>query len=140
MTGRVVSIKLKNTATVLVSRIAMHPLYKKTFTRTKKYLVHDLLEVKEGDIVEIEKIRPVSKNKHWRIVKVLGRSLAEIAEEQMKEKAQQAIAEVMPEEKEEVEDEKPGNAETQNGNTETQKVSASPKTPRLRGAKKGEKV
>ncbi len=99
MTGRVVSVKLKNTATVLVSRIATHPLYKKTFTRTKKYLVHDLLGVKEGDIVEIEKVRPVSKNKHWRIVKVLGRSMAEIAEEHMKEKAEQAIAEVMPEEK-----------------------------------------
>ncbi len=100
MTGRVVSIKLKNTATVLIERIAMHPLYKKTFTRSKKYLVDDLIGVKLGDIVEIEKVRPISKNKHWRILKVLGRSMAELAEEHMKEKAQQAIAEVMPEEKE----------------------------------------
>lgn len=100
MTGRVTSTKLKNTATVLVERTAKHPLYKKTFKRSKKYLVNDPLGVKEGDVVEIIKVRPISKNKHWQIVKVLGRSLAEIAEQQMKEKAEEVIAEVMPEEKE----------------------------------------
>ncbi len=99
MTGRVISAKLQKTATVLVERIAEHPLYKKTFTRSKKYLVDDLVGVKTGDIVEIIQCKPISKNKHWRVVKVLGRSLAEIAEEQMKEKAQEVIAEVMPEEK-----------------------------------------
>lgn len=99
MTGRVVSTKHKNTAVVLVERQARHPLYKKTFMRSKRYLVEDGVGVKEGDIVEIEKCKPISKNKHWKVVKVLGRSLAEIAEEQMKEKAEQVIAEVMPEEK-----------------------------------------
>lgn len=99
MIGRVISTKLKNTATILVGRIAVHPLYKKSFARSKKYLADDQVGVKDGDIVEIIKTRPISKNKHWKIVKVLGRSLAEIAEQQMKEKAEEVIAEVMPEEK-----------------------------------------
>lgn len=138
MIGRVVSTKNKNTATVLVERQAMHPLYKKTFVRSKKYLADDPLDVKEGDIVEIEKVRPISKRKHWRITRVLGRSLAEIAEEQMKEKAEEVIAEVMPEEKEEESkiDKKQGNTEAQK-KKEAQRPSVSPKLPRLRVAKGG---
>lgn len=99
MIGRIISVKLKNTVTVLIERTAMHPLYKKTFIQTKKYLVDDLLGCKEGDIVEIVKIRPVSKNKHWRVVKTVGKNLAEIVEAKQKETAEKAIAEVMPEEK-----------------------------------------
>ena len=37
-----------------------------------------------GDIVDIIKCRPISKNKHWKITKVLGRNFAEIAEEKLK--------------------------------------------------------
>lgn len=103
MIGRVVSTKTKNTATVLVERQAKHPLYKKTFIRSKKYLADDQLTVKMGDIVEIVKVRPISKNKHWKITKVLGRSLTEIAEQHLKEKGEEIIAEVMPEGKEESE-------------------------------------
>ena len=99
MIGRVVSTKLKNTATVLVERIAKHPLYKKTYIRSKRYLVDNLIEVKDGDIVEIIKCKPVSKNKHWRILKVVGKNLAEITEEKLKKAAEEIIAEVMPEEK-----------------------------------------
>lgn len=99
MKGRVVSTKLKNTVTVLISRIIKHPLYKKTFVRTKRYLVEDLIGVKDGDIVEIIKCRPISKNKHWRITKVVGKDLAEIIEAQQKLAAEKVIAEVMPEEK-----------------------------------------
>ncbi len=99
MVGRVVSTKLKNTATVLVERVAIHPLYKKTYIQTKKYLADTQEEVKDGDIVEIIPCKPVSKRKAFRVIKILGRSLAEIAEEVMKEKAEEAIAQVMPEEK-----------------------------------------
>ncbi len=97
MIGRVVSTKVKNTAVVLVERKAIHKLYKKSFIRTKKYLAHDSNNVKDGDIVEIEKIRPISKRKHWQVIKVLGRSFAEIAAEHLKEKVEEAIEEVMPE-------------------------------------------
>ncbi|MBU1031353.1 30S ribosomal protein S17 [Patescibacteria group bacterium] len=104
MIGRVVSAKLPKTATVLVERIAKHTLYKKTFIRTKKYLVDDPVGCKEGDMVEIVKVKPISKNKHWRVVKVVGKNLAEIVEAKQKEAAEKVIAEVMPEEKVEASD------------------------------------
>ena len=100
MIGRVVSTKLKNTVTVLVERIARHPLYKKTYVQSKKYSVHDLIGVKMGDIVDIQNCKPISRNKHWIVKKVLGRSLAEIAEEKLKKEAEVTISEVMPEKKE----------------------------------------
>lgn len=98
MIGRVISTKTNNTVTVLVERVAKHPLYKKTFIRSKKYLVDDLTGVKEGDMVEIIKVRPISKNKHWRVVKVVGKNLEEITEGILKDQAEKVIAEVMPEE------------------------------------------
>ncbi len=106
MVGRVVSIKMKNTVTVLVTRTAKHPLYKKTYVQSKKYLANNSVEVKPGDMVEIIKVRPISKNKHWQVVKVIGRSVEEIVSEQLQKKGAEEIAEVMPEEKE-VMEEKP---------------------------------
>ncbi|OGE37758.1 30S ribosomal protein S17 [Candidatus Daviesbacteria bacterium RIFCSPLOWO2_01_FULL_39_12] len=100
MIGRVISTKTAKTATVVVERRARHPLYRKTFIRSKRYLVDDTLGVKDGDIVEIEKCQPVSKRKHFKIVKVLGKNLVEIAEAQQKKAAEEIIAQVMPEEKE----------------------------------------
>lgn len=100
MIARVVSTKSKNTATVIVERTASHPLYGKTFVRTKKYLADDPIGANDGDIVEIIKCRPVSKNKHFKITKIMGKNLAEIVEAQQKKKAEEVIAEVMPEEKE----------------------------------------
>ena len=97
MIGRVVSTKTKETATVLVERVAKHPLYKKTFIRTKKYLVDTKIPVKEGDMVEFVKVRPIPKNKHWRILRVVGKDLEAITEEKLKAEAEQVIAEVMPE-------------------------------------------
>lgn len=102
MIGRVVSVKSKNTATVLVERTAMHPLYKKTYLQTKKYLVDDLLGVKLGDIVDFVSCRPISRRKTWKITKILGKNYTEIAKAQLKERAEEFIAEVMPEEKEKV--------------------------------------
>lgn len=127
MIGRVVSAKLKNTVTVLVERVAMHPLYKKTYIQSKRYLVDDSIGVRVGDIVDIQKCRPVSKNKHWKVTKVLGKSLTEIAQEQMKEKAEEVIAEVMPEDKGEGESEKGKEVKTE----ETKEV----KSPKKRNRK-----
>lgn len=101
MIGRVVSTKMKGTVTVLVDRVAKHPLYKKTFLRSKRYLADAPGDIKDGDIVEIAKVRPISKNKHWKVVKVVGKNLLEIVEAREKEAAKEAIAEIMPEEKEE---------------------------------------
>ncbi len=95
------STKLKNTVTVLVERVAINPLYKKTFIRSKKLLVDDSIGVKEGDVVEIINCKPVSGNKHWKVTKVLGKSLAEMTKEKLKVEAEAAISEVMPEKEEE---------------------------------------
>lgn len=103
MIGRVVSVKSKNTVTILVERIAKHPLYKKTYRQSKKYLADDSIGVKLGDIVDFINCKPISKRKSFKITKVLGKNFAEIAEEHLKEKAEQAISEVMPEEKAPVE-------------------------------------
>lgn len=100
MIGRVVSVKTKNTVVVLVEGIKTHPLYKKSFLRSKRYLVDDPVGVKLGDLVEVNKIKPISKLKHWKIEKVVGRNIEEIVEEELKEKAAEVVAEVMPEKEE----------------------------------------
>ena len=75
--GRVVSDKMTNTVTVLVERRVKHPLYGKVITRTAKY--HADVQggvAKEGDLVEIEECRPISKTKTWRVTKVLEQVVA----------------------------------------------------------------
>lgn len=67
--GIVVSTKMKKTATVLVTRQKIHPLYKKRMKLKKKYHAHDGLGVKVGDEVRIKPCRPISKTKRWRIIK-----------------------------------------------------------------------
>lgn len=69
LTGRVVSDKQDKTVTVLVERRVMHPLYKKFIRRSKKYAAHDDANLcKEGDVVQIEECRPISKRKTWLVV------------------------------------------------------------------------
>lgn len=99
MIGRVVSVKSQKTVTVLVENIVTHPLYKKIYVQSKKYLVDDAIGVKVGDIVDFINCRPISKGKSWKITKIVGKDVVELAKEHMKEKAEQAIAEIMPEEK-----------------------------------------
>lgn len=101
--GRVVSAKTLKTAVVIVARKKMHPLYHKSIVRSKKYLVHDEIGTKPGDVIEMVKTRPISKNKHWKIVKVIGKDIVAVVTKQLKEDAEQAIAEIMPEEKKEEE-------------------------------------
>lgn len=98
--GRVVSAKSAKTASVLVERSKQHSVYKKAFVQTRKYLVHSEQELSAGDLVEITKIRPVSKNKHWLVTKILGKDIEAIVSDELKAEAQAAIAEVLPEEKE----------------------------------------
>lgn len=100
--GRVVSTKAAQTATVLLESRKTHPLYKKSYARSKKYLVQDNLGVKMGDLVEIVKCKPISKNKHFTIIKVVGRDIEAIVTEKINEDVKRAIEEVIPVEKEEV--------------------------------------
>lgn len=75
LTGRVVSDKMSKTVTVLVERRVAHPLYGKIVTRSKKYHAHDDKdECKQGDLVQIEECRPLSKTKAWRVAKLVERA------------------------------------------------------------------
>ncbi len=68
--GTVVSTKMKDTITVAVERFVKHPKYKKYLRRTKKFLVHDAGNTaKEGQLVDIRETRPLSKRKHFELVK-----------------------------------------------------------------------
>ena len=72
ITGRVVSNKMDKTVTVLIERKVSHPLYQKYVRRSTRISAHDEKnECNEGDLVMIEQCRPLSKNKLWRLVKVL---------------------------------------------------------------------
>lgn len=69
MEGRVVSSKADKTVTVLVERRVMHPLYKKFFKRSKKYLAHDEANAcGMGDVVVIQECRPLSARKCWMVI------------------------------------------------------------------------
>lgn len=70
--GTVVSTKMKNTVTVEVSRLKKHPRYKKYIRITKRYKAHTGDSLEEGAHVTIESCRPISREKHWRVVEVSG--------------------------------------------------------------------
>ncbi len=75
LTGRVVSDKMQKTVTVLVERRVKHKLYGKFVTRTQKYHAHDEAgDFHQGDLVEIEECRPISKTKAWKVTKLLEKS------------------------------------------------------------------
>jgi small subunit ribosomal protein S17 len=68
--GTVTSDKMDKTVVVSVDRVKEHPLYKKKFTVSKKYKVHDENnDCKIGDIVEFTSTRPISKYKKYKVVR-----------------------------------------------------------------------
>ena len=69
MEGTVVSNKMEKTAVVKVERTFLHPLFKKTVRKSKKYRAHDAEnKFKTGDTVRIEECAPISKTKRWTVV------------------------------------------------------------------------
>lgn len=67
--GEVVSAKMDKTIVVSVVTYKTHERYKKSYRVTKKFYAHDESGIaKEGDLVEIEEIRPMSKLKRWKLV------------------------------------------------------------------------
>jgi len=74
-TGIVVSDKMDKTIVVEIEMRYKHPLYKKTVRKTDKYKVHDENnEAGIGDKVEITETRPLSKDKRWRLVKIIEKA------------------------------------------------------------------
>jgi small subunit ribosomal protein S17 len=73
--GNVVSDKMDKTIVVAIQDNVKHPLYKKVVKHTERFKAHDENnECKEGDRVLIMETRPLSKDKRWRLVKVLDRA------------------------------------------------------------------
>ena len=73
--GVVSSAKRDKTITVTVNSRETHPLYRKQYTKTRKYTAHDAKnEAGEGDKVEIAACRPFSKTKHYVLVAVVEKS------------------------------------------------------------------
>lgn len=68
--GVVVSDKNDKTIVVKVETVKIHPKYKKRYTVSRKYKVHDEKnECKTGDKVSFVECRPLSRDKRWRVVK-----------------------------------------------------------------------
>jgi len=75
LTGVVSSTKMDKTISVLIERRVEHPLYRKFVRKSTKLLAHDENnECNEGDTVAIEECRPLSKNKSWRLARVIERA------------------------------------------------------------------
>lgn len=72
--GVIVSNKMDKTVVVMTSKKVKHPVYKKFVTRRVKYKAHDPEnEFLIDDVVEIEETRPLSKQKRWRVSKLIER-------------------------------------------------------------------
>ena len=72
--GQVVSNKMDKTVVVAVETRVRHPLYGKFMRRTAKFKAHDEQNCGEGDTVEIMETRPLSKEKRWRVVRIVERA------------------------------------------------------------------
>jgi len=73
-TGVVVSSKMDKTAVVEVERTFRHPFYGKVVRATRKFKAHDEKnECAAGDLVEIMETRPLSRDKRWRVVRIVGK-------------------------------------------------------------------
>ena len=74
-TGVVVSDKMDKTIVVAIEDSVQHPLYKKTMKRTYKLKAHDENnECGIGDTVEVMETRPLSKDKRWRLVRIIEKA------------------------------------------------------------------
>ena len=73
--GTVTSDKRDKTITVSIVSRETHPLYRKQYTKTRKYTAHDEKnEAHEGDRVQIAMTRPMSKTKAYTLVKVIEKA------------------------------------------------------------------
>jgi small subunit ribosomal protein S17 len=73
--GKVVSDKMEKTVVVAVENRVRHPLYGRTIRRTTKFKAHDEdNDAHVGDTVEITDCRPLSKEKRWRVSRIVERA------------------------------------------------------------------
>ncbi len=71
--GEVTNAKEQKTIHVSVKTIKMDAKYRKQYSTSKKYAVHDEKGMaKVGDVVVFEECRPLSKTKRWRVVNIVS--------------------------------------------------------------------
>ena len=76
MTGMVFSNKMDKTVIVMVERLVKHKLYHKYIKRRSKFAAHDENNACHiGDKVVIAESRPLSRNKRWRVNKILEKAV-----------------------------------------------------------------
>lgn len=71
--GLVVSNKMEKTVVVKIERRVQHPLYGKVVVRSNKFKAHDEIGCSIGDRVEIVETRPISRDKRWRVARVIDK-------------------------------------------------------------------
>jgi len=69
--GVVVSNKMDKTVVVKTTRRVQHPLYGKTVIKSERYKAHDELSCDVGDTVEMMETRPLSREKRWRVTRIV---------------------------------------------------------------------
>ncbi len=70
--GRVLTNKMQKTVVVAIERLEPHPKYRKIRRRITTLKAHDERnQCQVGDRVEVIQTRPLSKDKHWRVVRIL---------------------------------------------------------------------
>jgi small subunit ribosomal protein S17 len=73
--GTVIGNKMDKSIIVAMERKVAHPLYKKYYKKTAKFMAHDEKnECGVGDTVKIMETRPLSKLKKWRLVEVIEKA------------------------------------------------------------------
>ena len=73
--GVVASNKMDKTIVVVIERRTKHPIYGKFVKKSTRFFAHDEKnECNIGDTVRIMETRPLSKNKHWRLVEIIERA------------------------------------------------------------------
>ena len=73
--GTVVCNKMDKTVVVAIKDNVKHPLYKKIMKRTVKFKAHDEENACGiGDKVQVMETRPLSKDKHWRVVEIIEKA------------------------------------------------------------------
>ncbi|NIM05699.1 MAG: 30S ribosomal protein S17 [Armatimonadetes bacterium] len=73
--GRVVGDKMDKTIVVAIESKVRHPLYGRIIRRTKSFKAHDETNaVGVGDLVEITECRPLSRQKRWRVSRVVEKA------------------------------------------------------------------
>lgn len=73
--GVVSSDKMQKTIVVTISNLVRHPVYGRFQKQAKKFKAHDEAnDAHIGDTVEIMETRPLSKDKNWRLTRVIERA------------------------------------------------------------------